>query len=531
MLRFLSNRFAQILLYLLSLLAFCFTGLCTVVLLGIVRENTQVQLLLARGEGFSARSLEALRRFLGNPGALIAPLAASALVGLALLALLLFGVGREKDGSVRSRFGFVFPFDVSLVLGGIGVSFFYFTAHIASAFVYSDIPLLHNAAAVLYFAVLSTAVLLALIAELATQLRCRVLLKSLLVVRVFCAAGKLLRLALGYLSVSWLFVLVYAAFLFSNVYLLMLCVVRSSNLAFFTLLALDIAALFLFLAFASQLRTLQRAAQILASGELGYQVSVERLWGQARRHGEALNAIREGMQRAVDARMKNERFRTELITNVSHDLKTPLTSIVNFTDLLSREDLPEGKAREYVEVLMRQAGKLRKLTEDLIEASKASSGVIPVHLENLQVRELVMQAAAEYAERMEKAGLTPVYRLGEALVIRADGRLLWRVFDNLLSNICKYALPGTRVYIEAQEEDGIVRICFKNVSAQMLGIDAQELTERFVRGDSSRSTQGSGLGLSIAQSLTALQGGRFSLSIDGDLFTAAVEFARAPENA
>ncbi|MBQ3880711.1 MAG: sensor histidine kinase, partial [Oscillospiraceae bacterium] len=120
---------------------------------------------------------------------------------------------------------------------------------------------------------------------------------------------------------------------------------------------------------------------------------------------------------------------------------------------------------------------------------------------------------------------------GEALVIRADGRLLWRVFDNLLSNICKYTLPGTRVYIEAQEEDGIVRICFKNVSAQMLGIDAQELTERFVRGDSSRSTQGSGLGLSIAQSLTALQGGRFSLSIDGDLFTAAVEFARAPENA
>ena len=525
MLRFLSNRFAQILLYLLSLLAFCFTGLCTVVLLGIVRESAQMQLLLARGEGFSARSLEALGHFLGNPGALIAPLAASALAGLALLALLLFGVGREKDGSVRSRFGFVFPFDVSLVLGEIGVSFFYFTAHIASAFVYSDLPLLHNAAAVLYFAVLSTAVLLALIAELATQLRCRVLLKSLLVVRVFCAAGKLLRLALGYLSVSWLFVLVYAAFLFSNVYLLMLCVVRSSNLAFFTLLALDIAALFLFLAFASQLRTLQRAAQILASGELGYQVPVERLWGQARRHGEALNAIREGMQRAVDARMKNERFRTELITNVSHDLKTPLTSIINFTDLLSREDLPEGKAREYVEVLMRQAEKLRKLTEDLIEASKASSGVIPVHLESLQVRELVMQAAAEYA------GLTPVYRLGEALVIRADGRLLWRVFDNLLSNICKYALPGTRVYIEAQEEGGIVRICFKNVSAQMLGIDAQELTERFVRGDSARTTQGSGLGLSIAQSLTALQGGRFTLSIDGDLFTAAVEFARALENA
>ena len=170
-------------------------------------------------------------------------------------------------------------------------------------------------------------------------------------------------------------------------------------------------------------------------------------------------------------------------------------------------------------------------TEDLIEASKASSGVIPVHLESLQVRELVMQAAAEYAERMEKAGLTPVYRLGEALVIRADGRLLWRVFDNLLSNICKYALPGTRVYIEAQEEGGIVRICFKNVSAQMLGIDAQELTERFVRGDSARTTQGSGLGLSIAQSLTALQGGRFTLSIDGDLFTAAVEFARALENA
>lgn len=273
------------------------------------------------------------------------------------------------------------------------------------------------------------------------------------------------------------------------------------------------------------LQKLKAGGEALAAGDLESKVDLSRMYGVLRRHGENLNSIAEGMQKAVQQKMKSERFRTDLITNVSHDIKTPLTSIVNYVDLLKKEDIQPEKAKEYLAVLDRQSARLKKLTEDLVEASKASSGVIPVHFEAVDVNVLLSQVSAEYQGRLELGRLESVIKLSaEQPQILADGKLLWRVFDNLLSNICKYAMPGTRVYFTSEVEGGMVTISFKNISNYPLDITADELMERFVRGDGSRSTEGSGLGLSIAQSLTGLQKGTFALVVDGDLFKANICF-------
>ena len=265
----------------------------------------------------------------------------------------------------------------------------------------------------------------------------------------------------------------------------------------------------------------------LAEGKLDSKIDLKYLYLDFKRHAEDLNAIGSGMQKAVEQQMRSERLKTELITNVSHDIKTPLTSIVNYVDLLKKEQIEPPKAREYLDVLDRQSSRLKKLTEDLVEASKASTGNLSCTLEKTDVNVLLGQVLGEYEERLEKAGLEPILLADEKNPqILADGRLLWRVFDNLLSNICKYAMPGTRVYLSSILVNGRVVITFKNISKYALNISPDELMERFVRGDSSRSTEGSGLGLSIANSLTTLQHGEFQLTVDGDLFKASVTFAQ-----
>ena len=227
----------------------------------------------------------------------------------------------------------------------------------------------------------------------------------------------------------------------------------------------------------------------------------------------------------MDERLKSERMKAELITNVSHDLKTPLTSIINYVDLLKKEDIQGEKAREYIEVLDRKSQRLKKLTEDLVEASKASTGTLTVNPERLGVTQLVTQALGEYSEKLSAAGLTVVSTLTEEEVyVQADGRHFWRILDNLMGNCVKYAMPGTRIYLDLVAWDGYVTLSLKNISAGQLNIPAEQLMERFVRGDESRTTEGSGLGLSIARSLTELQGGLFRLEVDGDLFKAVVSF-------
>ena len=288
-------------------------------------------------------------------------------------------------------------------------------------------------------------------------------------------------------------------------------------------LLMKLAELLAILAVALNLRTLEKNGKRLSEGDLSTPVDTRRLFGAFRRYGRAMNRLQSGMESAVQEQMRAERMKTELITNVSHDIKTPLTSIVNYVDLLKKEDIPSPAAQEYIAVLDRQSKRLKKLTEDLVEASKASSGALPVDLQPIDVSVLFSQIAGEYQDRLVDCHLTLVTQppAGQP-VVAADSKLLSRVMDNLVSNICKYAMPETRVYVSGAVSDGQMTLSFKNVSRAELNISPDELMERFVRGDASRHTEGSGLGLSIAQSLVALMGGVFRLSIDADLFRADV---------
>lgn len=275
--------------------------------------------------------------------------------------------------------------------------------------------------------------------------------------------------------------------------------------------------------YAIGLATIRQGCKRISEGNTDSVISKDKMPNELKDFADEINSIGNGIQLAVEDRIKSERLKTELITNVSHDLKTPLTSIVNYVDILSREDIKPESAKEYVEVLVRQSLRMKKLIDDLVEASKASSGVIPINLQRTDLSLLLTQAAAEYEERFENAALVTVLDLPEnQILINADGRLMWRVLDNLMGNIVKYAMPGTRVYISAYVLNGIAYATFKNISRYALNISSEDLMERFVRGDSSRHTEGSGLGLSIAKSLCALQNVDFDISIDGDLFKAEI---------
>ncbi len=305
---------------------------------------------------------------------------------------------------------------------------------------------------------------------------------------------------------------------------------------FLVMFALFLAGLWIII----QMDMVRQKAQMLAEGnlELGQDQNQEKgskelrnklILPSFKKCLQDLDRISEGMDVIVEEKMKSERFQTELITNVSHDIKTPLTSIINYLDFLSQEEKKENRnaqvVQEYMEVLDRQSVRLKKLIEDLIEASKASTGSLKIEKEPCELGIFLQQIAGEYEERLENAQLALHLVLPEDKVyVEADGRHLWRVIDNLLQNVCKYAMAGTRVYLQLQEKAGQAIIIMKNVSASELNIPAEELMERFVRGDRSRHSEGSGLGLSIARSLTELQGGKFVIEIDGDLFKTAIGF-------
>lgn len=336
--------------------------------------------------------------------------------------------------------------------------------------------------------------------------------------RILKAIGRWIGHLVRSIPVIWRTALVIlAAFIFALAIGSNMSVLSLPMLLLYLLLA--VFALYIAIGFA----TLQRGSKALAEGDYSKPVDTRFLRGDLKRCGENLNKVQQGVQRAVDERLRSERMKTELITNVSHDIKTPLTSIVIYVDLLKKEDIDNPKAQEYLEGLDRQSKRLKKLTEDLVEASKASSGVIPVDCQPTNVNVLLSQLEGEYEERLQKAELTMIVHpaAGDPVVL-ADGKLLSRVMDNLMNNIGKYAMPGTRVYAAAAADEKESTISIKNVSRNELNVSADELMERFVRGDSSRHTEGSGLGLSIAKSLVELQGGRFELSIDGDLFRADI---------
>lgn len=313
-------------------------------------------------------------------------------------------------------------------------------------------------------------------------------------------------------------------YLFSNVFYWL-----EDRLLFMTVFsALVLAGLFWIL---RQVVRLQEGIKRLAEGDLTYKMDTKHLHGPFRMYAHDLNRISAGMTVEVERRMKSEHLKTELLTNVSHDIKTPLTSIINYVDLLKNQDIASEDAKSYVEVLDRQSHRLKKLLEDLIEASKAATGNITAELAPTDAAELLRQAEGEYNERLREQKLIPVLRIdAETCSILADGRLLWRVFDNLLGNIVKYAMPGTRVYLELSHRNDRCVITIRNISKDELGIEAEELMERFVRGDAARATEGSGLGLSIARSLTECMKGGFDLVLDGDLFKVILDFPLVSAN-
>lgn len=279
----------------------------------------------------------------------------------------------------------------------------------------------------------------------------------------------------------------------------------------------------LFLVF--QMMRLQKGSERIANGDLSEPIDTSKMFWEFKKHGDNINKVGDGISRAVEEQLKSERFKTELITNVSHDIKTPLTSIINYVDLMKKENITDPTLCEYVEVLDRQSGRLKKLIEDLMEASKASTGNLKVEPEACDIAMLLGQVVGEFEERFQQVGLeTIILRPEDAVYIQVDGRHMWRILDNLMTNIYKYSLPYSRVYMELEQKDGRAVLCFKNISKTQLNISSDALMERFVRGDSSRNTEGSGLGLSIAQSLTELMQGTMKLDIDGDLFKVTLTF-------
>lgn len=280
-----------------------------------------------------------------------------------------------------------------------------------------------------------------------------------------------------------------------------------------------------------QFRQIFGGGERIAKGDYSHPIHTEKMMYELRTHAENLNNVQTGVAAAVEEKMKSERFRTELITNVSHDIKTPLTSIINYVDLIKKEPTESETMREYIEVLDRQSNRLKKLIEDLMEASKASTGNLPVNPEVCDATVVLTQIVGEFSEKAEANQLEMVVECPQPPVeIYVDGRHLWRIIDNLMGNICKYAQPGTRVYVTLEKFHGMVIMTFRNISKDRLKMTSEELFGRFVRGDSSRNTEGHGLGLSIAKSLTELMHGNLAVQMDGDLFKVILSFEEYQED-
>ncbi len=348
----------------------------------------------------------------------------------------------------------------------------------------------------------------------------------------------------GYLrenmNIVWKWVLGFVAL---GIFEFFLCMAFSDMESVVMLMMLDFLIIGAVLVIAAiNMNKLKEGAKKIAAGNVGYKLDTDHMLWEFKKHGETLNSINDGISVAVNERLKSEHMQTELITNVTHDIKTPLTSIISYVDLLSKEELNNEKADEYVEVLSRQSERLKKLIEDLIEASKATTGNLKVEFSDVDVKVLLEQSLGEFSDKLLAKGLKPVVNFHtDDTVVRADGKHLWRVFDNLINNISKYAQDNTRVYVDVERVttdetiDGmtlddivknsyegnstdVLKVSFKNISKEELNISGEELMERFVRGDKSRNTEGNGLGLSIAKSLMKLQNGDLEIIVDGDLF-------------
>ncbi len=458
------------------------------------------------------------------------------IIFIGLLFLLLFiltlvfiyaASGRQADGGVRLSFIDKIPFDLLtaciIIIGMLNI------AIIESLYGEAEFQLIALSAmfSLDYFIALLYTVSFAVRIKTGTLIKNNIIYKLLrILLRGLKKAFGFLGFVFKNLSLVKKTSLICAAVLAFDLLVTVICLSAGALDLFLVLAVLNAAAIaVLIILTAVQLQRIKNGGEKIAEGDIDYKIDTSYMFPEFRAFCGSLSNISAGMQNAVDEKMKSERMRTELITNVSHDIKTPLTSIINYVDLIKKEQPENENIKEYVAVLDRQSSRLKKLIEDLVEASKASSGSLKVELSECDAGVLLSQTVGEFDERLKKAELTPVLTVPDTPVkIMADGRHLWRVLENLTGNVCKYSLPGTRVYMELSARDGKAEITFKNISKYPLNISGDELMERFVRGDTSRNTEGSGLGLSIARSLTELQGGDMKIDIDGDLFKATLKF-------
>lgn len=465
-----------------------------------------------------------------NSGLLIWAAALCLALAIALFLFLLCAAGHRRDtDEIRASFVEKIPFDLfTVVIGIAGAGVLYMFVEILDHLT-RDIPLRLAVAAILF--VIGTLLGLLWCMSFAVRVKQKTLVRGTVIYKLLHLLWRALKGLWGWLNMIvkglplvWRGVLILCGAEFIGFVILAANSRRAGATGFFI-------NLFVFFPLAVwaliSAKGLRRGAQEIAGGNTDYTVPTKYLLGEFKAHAEDLNSIRSGITRAVEERMRSERMKTELITNVSHDIKTPLTSIISYVDLLSKENIENEQAREYIEVLQRQSARLKKLTDDLVEASKASSGTLGVTIEDCELGVMLEQAAGEYGEKLAERNLELVLRRPEGEVkARADARHTQRIFDNLMNNILKYALPGTRVYLELKETENGPTVIFRNTSRSEIVQSPEELTERFVRGDASRSSEGSGLGLSIARSLAELQGGSLAVTVDGDLFKVTLGFAK-----
>lgn len=375
---------------------------------------------------------------------------------------------------------------------------------------------------ILYFAMLS------FLMNFIVNIKAKTLFKNMLIVRIFRYIFRSIGKAVRNADVTKKAVLYFGIFAGSEFAILLMFSMlgtEGTSALFYLLFLVNILVFIVIYKVMTGVKEIETAEQNIIAGNLDYKLNTANYKGELKIIAEGLNEIGAGLENAVSGRMKSERFKTELITNVSHDIKTPLTSIINYTDLLKKENIETEPVKSYIEVLDRQSERLKKLINDLLEASKASSGNIKMDITEVDAGLMLEQVYGEYQDKFEKAGLTGIVtKPSEIVLIKADVNHLFRVFDNILGNVVKYAQPDTRVYIDLIKNADKVTIAFKNISKEKLNITGEELMERFVRGDRSRNTEGSGLGLSIAKSLTNLMGGELEIMVDGDLFKVEVRF-------
>ncbi len=467
-------------------------------------------------EFFIQKILFDISKNLGDIPIILVPFMIILVLGMGIY--LLYALGHKKDisGIYLNRFD-KWPIEISGCLILIAVTIVIVLINESYGVGYNETAsLILSIITISLFAILY-ALLMCLCSTIIKKIKSHTLWNSSLIYKFLKWLKKIVEAILKDLNVNAKIIAIFLGIILISL------ILANTNILF--LLIFWIFVLYMIIKKISELVKLREALKDIYSGQTDKRLNIDEFKGELKEVATYINDIQSGFSNAVNESLKSERMKTELITNVSHDIKTPLTSIINYVDLLKAEQIDNEKAKEYLEVLDSKSQRLKKLIEDLVEASKASSGNIKLNIERINLVELIKQTTGEFEDKFNEKNLNvEINASQDNIYVEADNRYMYRVIENLFSNISKYALEGSRVYIDVTKNGNEAKIEIKNISKDKLNITADELMQRFVRGDKSRTTEGSGLGLSISKSLTELQNGKFNVIIDGDLFKVEIVF-------